>query len=204
MFVTLTLSLAILGADPIAKGSFATCVRPAAKSVAPKIEHVAGAAQSADFDRITEWLRRWERVSQDHPALSLTRRDLLRHRVSLAVNAHTATAVEQLAGHVETAKLRETFAWTIITRDARQVCLEAIPQDETEQLFYGSVQVWLDVTSGALDELRVTDRLGQTCITCQHEQTTQAFPIRLVSASEEHLGDTSVTSDDLPSPLLFK
>lgn len=154
--------------------------------------------------QITDWLRRWERVSQDYPALPLTRRDLLRHRVSLAVNAHAATAVEQLAGQVQVTQLRETFAWTIITRDARQVCLEATPQDETEQLFYGAVQVWLDVTSGTLDELRVTDRLGQTGITCQHERTTQAFPIRLVSASDEDVGYLTVTSDDLPLPRSFK
>ncbi len=204
MFVSLLLPLVILGSGPVAAVSFATCVRPAAKSVVPMIEHVVGAAQSADFDRITEWLRRWERVSQDHPALSLTRRDLLRHRVSLAVNAHAATAVEHLAGQVQATKLRETFAWTVITRDAHQVCLEATPQDETEQLFYGTIQVWLDVTSGALDELRVTDRLGQTRITCQHERTTQPFPIRLVSASEEDVGYSTVTSDDLPLPLSFK
>ena len=204
MFVSLLLPLVILGAESVAAVSCATCVRPTAKSVVTKIEHVAGAAQSADFDQITDWLRRWERVSQDHPVLSLTRRDLLRHRVSLAMNAHAATAVEHLAGQVQATKLRETFAWTVITRDARQVYLEATPQDETEQLFYGTIQVWLDVTSGALDELRVTDRLGQTRITCQHERTTQPFPIRLVSASEEDVGYSPMTSDDLPLPLSFK
>ena len=204
MFVSLLLPLVILGAESVAAVSCATCVRPTAKCVVTKIEHGAGVTPSADFDQITDWLRRWERVSQDHPALSLTRRDLLRHRVSLAMNAHAATAVEQLACQVRVAKLRETFAWTVITRDARQVYLEAIPQDETEQLFYGTIQVWLDVTSGALDELRVTDRLGQTRITCQHERTTQPFPIRLVSASEEDVGYSPVTSDDLPLPLSFK
>ena len=204
MFVSLLLPLVILGAESVAAVSCATCVRPTAKCVVTKIEHAVGAAQSADIDQITDWLRRWEWVSQDHPALSLTRSDLLQHRVSLAMNAHAATAVEQLAGQVQATKLRETFTWTIITRDARQVCLEATPQDETEQLFYGSVQVWLDVTSGALDELRVTDRLGQTRITCQHERTTQPFPIRLVSASDEGVGYSPVTSDDLPLPLSFK
>lgn len=204
LFVSLLLPLVILGTESVAAVSCATCVRPTAKCVVTKIEHVAGATQSADIDQITDWLRRWERVSQDYPALPLTRRDLLRHRVSLAVNAHAATAVEQLAGQVQVTQLRETFAWTIITRDARQVCLEATPQDETEQLFYGAVQVWLDVTSGALDELRVTDRLGQTRITCQHERTTQAFPIRLVSASDEDVGYLTVTSDDLPLPRSFK
>ena len=204
MFVSLLLPLMALGSEPVSAGSFATCVRPTVKCVALKIEHAAGAVQSADFDQITDWLRRWEQVSQDHPALSLTRRDLLRHRVSLAMNAHAATAVEQLAGQVQATKLRETFGWTVITRDARQVYLEATPQDETEQLFYGTIQVWLDVTSGALDELRVTDRLGQTRVACQHERTTQAFPIRLVSASDEGVGYSTVTSDDLPSPLSFK
>ena len=165
MFGSLLLVLSTLGAEPAGTVPLATCVRPVAKLAAPKIVHVAGATRSTDCHQIALWLRRWEQTSKRLSALSNSRRDVLRHRAETAMNAHAATALEQLAGSLDVTKLRETFAWTITERTASFVSLEAVPRDETERLFYGSIQVRLDAADGSLDQLQLTDRQGERRVT---------------------------------------
>jgi len=198
MFGSLLFVLSALGAEPAETTLSATCSRPAAKLVAPKIEHAAGATRSTDCRQIALWLRQWEQTSRQRPVLSLARRDVLRHRVETHANAHAATAIEQLTGRIEVAKLRETFAWTITDRDADRVCLEATPRDETEQLFYGSVRAWLDEKDGALNQLQVIDRFGETRFVWRNNTASEPSPIQFASAIEE--ATSLIVGDELPSP----
>ena len=201
MFGSLLFALSVVGAEPVEATSPATCARPVAKLVAPKIEHSAGATRSTDCRQIALWLRRWERTSQHQPTFSLARRDVLRHRAETHVNVHAATALEQLAGRIEVIKLREAFAWSIVDRDAGQVCLEATPRDETEHLFYGSIRVWLDETDGALNQLQVINRSGETRFVWKNDVAPESSPIQLASATAT--AELSIIGNELPSPSAF-
>lgn len=201
MFGSLLLVLSVVGAEPVEATLPATCARPVAKLVAPKIEHVAGATRSTDCRQIALWLRRWEQTSRHQPTFSRARRDVLRHRVVTHVNVHAATAIEQLAGRIEVTKLREAFAWTIVDHDAGRVCLEAAPRDETECLFYGSIRVWLDETDGALNQLQVVNRSGETRFVWKNDVVPEPSPIQLVSAIQE--AASLIVGDELPSPFAF-
>ena len=199
MFGSLLLVLSAVGAEPVEVNSLATCTRPAAKLVAPKIEHAAGATRSTDCRQIALWLRRWEQTSKRLSALPGARRDVLRHRAETAMNAHAATALEQLAGSLDVTKLRETFDWTITERTAAFVSLEAVPRDETERLFYGSIQVRLDAADGSLDQLQLTDRQGERRVTWRCERTIETSPIQLVSASDAIRAQFELlASEDVP------
>ena len=201
MFGSLLLVLSTLGAEPAGTVPLATCVRPVAKLVAPKIEHAAGATRSTDCHQIALWLRQWEQTARRRPALSAARRDALRHRVETRANAHAATALELMTGPLDIAKLRESFVWTITDRDVGRVQLEATPRDETERLFYGSIRVWLDEADGALNQLQVTDRVGETRFAWKNEFTPEPSRIRLVSATEE--AGSPFMGDELPSPSAY-
>ena len=77
------------------------------------------------------------------------------------LNGHAAVAAEQLTGRVQAARLEEQFSWAVIDEEDDRVCLEARPKDETELLFYGSIQVWLDSKSFEPIKLQLTDRQGR-------------------------------------------
>ncbi len=198
MFRSLLFVLSTLGAEPVATTSLATCVRPAAMLAAPKIEHVAGAARSTDCHQIAVWLRRWEQLAKRRPALSAARRDALRHKVETDANAHAAAALELMTGPLDIARLRESFAWTITDRDADRIQLEAIPRDDTERLFYASIRVWLDEDDGALNQLQVTDRSGETRFVWRNNIAPEPSPIQFASAIEE--ATSLISGDELPSP----
>lgn len=198
MFGSLLFVLSTLGAEPVGATSLATCARPVAKLAAPKIEHVAGAARSTDCHQIALWLRRWEQAARRRPALSAARRDVLRHKVETDANAHAAAALELMAGPLDVTRLRELFAWSITDRDVGRIKLEAIPRDDTERLFYASIRVWLDENDGALNQLQVTARSGETRFVWRNDVAPESSPIQLVSAVEEVA--SLIAGDELPSP----
>lgn len=201
MFGSLLFVLSTLGAVPAGTMPFVTCARPVAKLVVPQIEHVAGATRSTDCHQIAMWLRRWEQTARRRPALSAARRDVLRHKVETDANAHAATALELMTGPLDVTRLRESFVWTITDRDAGQVQLEATPRDETERLFYASIRVWLDETDGALNQLQVTDRSGETRFAWRNNVAPESSPIQFVSAIEE--AASLINGDELPPPSAF-
>ena len=201
MFGSLLYVLFTLGAVPAGTMPLVTCARPVAQLVAPKIEHVAGATRSTDCHQIALWLRRWEQTVRRRPALSAARRDVLRHRIETNANAHAAMALERMTGPLDVTRLRESFVWTITDREAGQVQLEATPRDETERLFYGSIRVWLDETDGALNQLQVTDRSGETRFVWRNNVAPESSPIQFVSAIEE--AASLINEDELPSPSPF-
>lgn len=198
MFGSLFFILSAFGTEPVETRLSSTCMRPLAKLVAPKIEHAAGATRSTDCRQITFWLRLWEQTSRHRPTLSLARRDVLRHRAETHANAHAATAIEQLTGRIEIGKLREAFVWSIVDHDAGRVCLEATPRDETEHLFYGSIRVWLDEVDGALHQLQIVNRSGETRFVWRNDVVPEPSPIQLASAIEE--AAALIIGDELPSP----
>ena len=201
MFGSLLFVLSTLGAEPAGPMPLVTCARPVTKLVVPKIEHVAGAARSSDCHQIALWLRRWEQTARHRPALSAARRDVLRHRVETNANAHAARALELMTGPLDITRLRESFAWTITDHNAGHVCLEATPRDETERLFYASIRVWLDETDGALNQLQVTDRFGETRFVWRNNVAPESSPIQFVSAIEE--AASLIVGNELPSPSAF-
>ena len=201
MFGSLLFVLSTLGAEPAGPMPLVTCARPVAKLVVPKVEHVAGASRSADCRQISLWLRRWEQAARRHPALSAARRDVLRHRVETSANAHAAMALELMTGPLDITRLSESFVWTITDHDTGHVCLEATPRDETERLFYASIRVWLDATDGALNQLQVVNRSGETRFVWKNDFIPEPSRIRLVSATDE--AASLIIGDELPSPSAF-
>ena len=199
MFDSLLFVLSTLGAEPAGPMPLVTCARPVAKLVVPKIEHVAGATRSTDCHQIALWLRRWEQSARRRPVLSAARRDVLRHRVETSANAHAAMAIELMTSPLDITRLRESFVWTITDHDAGNVCLEATPRDETERLFYGSIRVSLDETDGALKQLQVADRSGETRFAWRNDIAPESSPIQFVSAIEE--AASRIRLDELPLPL---
>lgn len=198
MFGSLLLVLSALGAEPLESLSLATCARPLAKLIEPKIEHAAGATRSSDCHLILSWLRRWESAAHHDPALSTARRDVLRYRIETHTNAHAATALELMIGPIDVLRLRESFVWTILDREAGRVHLEASPRDETEQLFYASIRIDLNEADGSLNQLQIVSRSGETCFAWKNDIAHETPLIQLVSVTDNAL--PAITPDELPSP----
>ena len=145
-------------ADPVEVRSPVTTA--AAKVVAPGLHHSHAAEPRAVIGDVDSILDCWEWASKQHEVPSRSQRENLRLSVSTSLNGHAAVAVEQLAGAVVAGRLREQFEWRLIEQAGKQLCVEAVPRDETERLFFRSIRVWLDPTSWRIEKLQAADRHG--------------------------------------------
>lgn len=136
----------------------ATCVRPAALVFEANTVCALSPRPASDPKLINKWLKRWESATRNVPERSRSERDEFRRQIHENFNEHTLAAAEQLFGQVKANRLNETFDWRIIERTGEQVCLEAIPRDEMERLFYGSLQVSLEAESGIPVQLIIVGR----------------------------------------------
>jgi hypothetical protein len=138
--------------------SAATMVRPAALVAEPGPACACSTTNLSDPQMASTWLRRWEQASRKVPEFSRSQREEFRHRLHDEFNEHTSAAVEQLLGRVKEHSLTENFEWQIAAKNGDQICLEAIPHDPLERLFYGSLRVSLDVTNGTVQKIVVIGR----------------------------------------------
>jgi len=160
---------------------FATCIRPAMIVVEPNTVCAVPSPRSLDTRSIAIWLRNWERATRNSPESSRSQREDFRRRIHEEFNEHTAAAVEQFVGHVKESRLTETYDWRIVEQTGEQVCLEAIPRDETERLFYGSLQVMLAADSGTPERLVVVSRNRSLRMVWQSEPRLEDARIHLVN-----------------------
>lgn len=138
-----------------ASNQFST--HPVAACATPSPHH----ASFADADPVDTLLERWSTAAARKPASWRAERENLRFHVTSRLNGHAATAMEALIGQIETQRLRESYDWRIVETVNWETCLEATPKDETDRLFYQSIRVWLQSSTGQLVKLQAFDRHGE-------------------------------------------
>lgn len=132
---------------------------PPANVVAPTRHHATVAdAQAA---AVLALMTRWETVATRNTVPWRAEREILRFHVTNRFNGHAATAMERILGQIDVRQLRESHDWQIVDTVNWETCLQAIPKDETERLFYGSIRVWLNTASAQLVRLQAFDRHGE-------------------------------------------
>ena len=138
--------------------AIATCARPAAGVVQAQQTF----AMTSDTFSVTTspncWLTHWQNATRFNPERSRSEQEEFRRCAHESLNEHTLAAVELFIGQIQAKKLDELFHWRILHSHFDIVCLEATPRDETEQLFYGALQISLNVNSGCLEKLVVVGR----------------------------------------------
>jgi outer membrane lipoprotein-sorting protein len=195
MFGSLLLMFCPICADPVA-GAPAVV----AKLVSPDEHHVAAKVRPAPPGDVELLLRRWESASHRQTERSESKRELLRRDIARDVNQHAALAVEQLTGRVDADRLKTAFIWSIVDKTDGRVCLEATPAEETDQLFYGAIRLWLDDQTGCVERLQLIDRRGvvRTSWTGEAPETQPAL------ALTENASSTVLTDDGIPpSPVVL-
>lgn len=138
--------------------SAATIVRPAALLAEPRPSCAFSTMTNAKPILVSTRLKRWEQATQNSPEMTRSQKEEFRRRLHVEFNAHTAAAVEQLLGRIDERRLAELYEWRIAETNGDLVCLEAIPKDSTEQLFYGSLRVWLHAANGTAEKIVVVSR----------------------------------------------
>ncbi|MDB5346777.1 MAG: hypothetical protein JWP89_5154 [Schlesneria sp.] len=106
-------------------------------------------------------MSRWEAVATRNTVPWRAEREILRFHVTSHFNGHAATAMGTFLGQIDARQLRESHDWQIVETANWETCLEAIPKDETERLFYGSIRVWLNTASAQLVRMQAFDRHGE-------------------------------------------
>jgi hypothetical protein len=136
----------------------ATCVRPAVMVIEARTSCAQSPASESDSRQVKKWLIRWENGARELPVRSRSEREEFQQRIHETFNEHTLAAAELLVGHVKAKRLNESFEWRIVEKTRREICLEAIPRDEIERLFYGSLRVSLDTETGVPNQLIIIGR----------------------------------------------
>jgi hypothetical protein len=131
---------------------------PANVATAPR--HYATAADP-QATIVLALMSRWEKVATRNTVPWRAEREILRFHVTNHFNGHAATAMEAFLGQVDVRQLRESYDWQIVETVNWETCLQAIPRDETERLFYGSIRVWLNTASAQLVRMQAFDRHGE-------------------------------------------
>lgn len=155
--------------------STATCVRPTASTVDIPVHSATNQPRAASCRTAGEWIERWETAVRHVPYRNRSQREEFRRQVRERFNEHVGDAADQLIGRVRADQLIESFRWQIVETNREHVQLEAIPRDEIERLFIGSLQIRLDIHTGVPDELAVVSR-GQrshTVWSSKHHQSGQ-------------------------------
>lgn len=132
---------------------------PPANVTAPA-RHQANATDP-QAEAVVALMSRWEMAATRHTVPWRAEREILRFRVTSRLNGHAATAMEALLGQIDARQLRESHDWRIVESANWETCLEAVPKDETDRLFYQSIRVWLQSSTGQLVKLQLFDRHGE-------------------------------------------
>lgn len=196
----LTLLAIAWGVDPVVieprersvMNSAATMFRPAAILVQPRPVCAVPATLTGNAVTFT-CLSRWEQASRGTAETARSQREEFRRRLHDEFNEHTAIAVEQLLGRVKVQNLVDSFDWRFIERKGDQVCLEAIPRDQIERLFYGSLRVSLDAASWTAQSIVVINRNQIERIVWQSDNPPVADLVRLVQFEDGVLPAPSET-----------
>lgn len=141
--------------------SLTTCVRQLAKAAEP-ISTCAFTDLAAVNRSPGRWLTQWELAVQSKEDWNRSQREAFRRRLRADFNQHTVTALDQLVGQIDAKQLSEAFRWRVVEQTCGQVCLEAVPCDELEGLFYASVRVWLRTDDGCPAQFIVFGRDGRS------------------------------------------
>lgn len=166
--------------NPDSVPPIATCVRPAVMVAEPNTVCSLSMSRIADVPIIEAALQHWEIATKNAPEKSRSDREEFRRKILEEFNEHTAVAVELLAGRIRQRQLLEAFNWRLIEKTAERVHLEAVPKDETERLFYGSLRVSIEPDKGVLDQLIVVTRNHSHRIVWQAERPDKRNRIQLV------------------------
>ena len=158
----------------------ATCVRPAMMVVEPNLVCASSKIHLSEMSAVSNCLRRWEHATTQTPERSRSQREDFRRRMQEDFNEHTAAAIEQLMGRVHEKSLTAIHEWQFVERTGDCIFLEAIPKDETERLFYGSLRVSIVAESGILEQLTVVDRNHSHRIAWRSERPVKDERIQLV------------------------
>lgn len=114
-----------------------------------------------EVDPVDTLLNRWSAAGTRKTVPWRAERENLRFHVTSRLNGHAATAMEALLGQIDARRLRESYDWRIVETVNWETCLEATPKDETDRLFYQSIRVWLQSSTGKLVKLQAFDRHGE-------------------------------------------
>lgn len=188
-------------ADPTLTGSLprevnptiTTCARPAAVVIESKSACASARTNQTERNTTNAWLTRWEIATQDLPDRNRSAREVFRSQIAEAFNEHTGAAAEQLVGRVTADQLNKVFHWRIVESDQEHVCLEAVPRDEFERLFYGSLRISLNSANGNPEELIVIGRNRVPRVVWQPDRVRTDKQIELVHFE----------SDVPPAPVSF-
>jgi hypothetical protein len=170
--------------DPDVSGTPSLTTRPAAGLVAPahhSVQLLQSSVVATDLDSI---LRGWEAAATEQPALSVSQSENLNWNVTKNLNGHAAIAAAKFQGTFEARQLKNQFELKLLEQPDDRVCVEAIPRDTTEQLFYGSIRVWLNARTLKLDELQVTDRQGAVRVNWPAPANSSIAPVSYVELVE--------------------
>lgn len=119
------------------------------------------------ISEVESQLNRWEQGSHARPACSRFLREEFR-RLNDGVNEHTLTAAELLSGPITARALKDSYSWKIHSITSDQICLEGVPREEMETLFYSSIQVTFRMTESVPEQIVIVGRdpLQRTVWTC--------------------------------------
>ena len=165
--------------------SISTCAQVTAHRVIPNpVTAELDPAMTTD-EELSRRLRQWEVATRDAAEWSRSQREEFRRLTRKNFNEHTATAAEQLIGSVAADWLKEKYSFQVLERSSQQIRLEAVPRDETEQLFYGSLRISLSTISGNLEKLVVVQRNQQQKVAWLAEPESITDVIQLVRFDQE-------------------
>ena len=136
----------------------ATCVRPVALVSQAGLPCASIISGHTSVCSATDWLERWKNSTNQFPDRSRSEREEFRRSVRDAFNEHAVAAAELLVGRVDVNRLNDTFNWRIIESSHEWTCLEAVPKDDMERLFFRSLRMTLDAKNGVPKQLVIIGR----------------------------------------------
>ena len=161
------------------------CARQTVRIAEPSHTSAAALACPSNPKLVNEWLAKWETASKRSKERTRSEKEDFRRRVQAAFNEHAVAAGEQLIGSVTAKSLNNDFFWRITKNTPYEVCLEAIPKDEMEQLFYGSMRVTLSQPGGTPQQLLITNRNQQSQIVWRSDPAPKRSQVQLIRFENE-------------------
>ena len=180
--------------QPDSTNPIATCARPSILVAQAHCVCAAPLTATADQQRVKQWLAQWQNRTENVPGPSRSKRDVFRQRLQDDLNEHTLVAAEQFLGPVNVDQLIDTFDWRITEITSDRVCLQAVPRDELEQLFYKSFSIGLNAKDGNLEQLTVITRnqLHRTVWESDRKANSQIKLVRYVDGVPPAPGRSSL------------
>ena len=156
MFGTLLMMAGAIAADP--SGSFTrTAVSKLPTPIVPSSHAIP---RSAIPDNVDSAMARWAEASIQQGLPARSGQDALQLAFEKQINRHAADAATGMLGPINIARLKEQYTWKLTTGAGKPLCLEAIPQDDVDRLFFRSIRVWLDSRS-QVTQIEVASRDGE-------------------------------------------